>query len=236
MKEMRCIFCKERSDGCISVEHILPESIGNKDALLPVGVVCDKCNNYLSREVERPLLESGILRLIRDERGIRSKRGRIPSFGKNDNPALPDYRIMGRFIGKVGLECLADRVRKVEGGNDEIVDKSELDELRQFVRFNKGSYWPFSYRTLYPVNAAFKESEEIYEVLHEYDLLYTDGFEIYIILVLFGVEFAMNLGGRLIDGYRHWLEKNEWSSPLYTGKNLSDVKVYYFKGKEKAGK
>lgn len=233
---MRCIFCKERSDRCVSVEHILPESLGNKDVSLPVGVVCDKCNNYLSREVERPVLQSGILRLIRSDRGIPSKRGRIPAFGETERPGLPDYRIMGRFIGEVGLECLADRMKKVDGWNEEIVDKAELDELRRFVRFNEGSDWSFSYRTLYPVNVAFRECEEMYEVLHEYDLLYTDGFEMYIILVLFGVEFGMNLGGRLLDGYRHWLEKHEWASPLYNGKNLYGAKVYYFNETGKAGK
>ena len=72
-------------------------------------------------------------------------------------------------------------------------------------------------------------------MLHEYDLLYTHGLEIYIILVLFGVEFAMNLGGRLLEGYRGWLENNEWASPLYRGKNLSGAKVYYFKERGKPG-
>jgi hypothetical protein len=39
-----------------------------------------------------------------------------------------------RFIGKVALEILALRCIDIEGANDEIVDKSELDDLRRFVR------------------------------------------------------------------------------------------------------
>jgi len=156
---MKCIFCKANSDGSISIEHILPESLGNKEHLLPRGVVCDSCNNYLSREVEKPILASGIFRLIRNDRQISSKKGRIPVFGKTDNPSLPDYRVMGRFIGKIGIEVLAQRTQNVQGWNEEIVNKTGLDELRNFVRFNMGKEdWPYAYRTLYPVNAVFRKT------------------------------------------------------------------------------
>jgi hypothetical protein len=217
---MKCIFCKANSDGSISIEHILPESLGNKEHLLPRGVVCDSCNNYLSREVEKRILTSGIFRLIRNDRQISSKKGRIPVLGERDNPDLPDYRVMGRFIGKVGIEVLAQRTQNVQSWNEEIVNQPGLDELRDFVRFNMGKEdWPYAYRTLYPVNAVFHENDQAFEVLHEYDLLYTKGYELYIVLVLFGVEFTMNLGGRVLDGYKKWLQENDWKSPLYVGKN-----------------
>ena len=218
---MKCIFCKQISNKSVSIEHILPESLGNIDAILPPGLICDKCNNYFSREVERPVLSSGIFRLLRNDKQLPSKKGKIPVFGDTENLDLPDRRVMGRFIGKVGIEALAQRTHKVKGWNEEIVSKTELDELRDFVRFNKGvESWPFAYRTLYPVNAVFENKDQIFEVLHEYDLLYTRGHELYIILVLFGVEFAMNLGGRILDGYRKWLKENDWKSPLYADKNL----------------
>src|SRR6267154_1084155 len=53
---VRCIFCKQNSALSRSVEHIVPESLGNTQHILPIGVVCDACNNYLAREVEKPLL------------------------------------------------------------------------------------------------------------------------------------------------------------------------------------
>lgn len=76
---MRCIFCKLPSDGSTSVEHIIPESLGNVDHVLPRGVVCDVCNNYFARKVEAPFLASGLLREQRFEMSVASKRGRIPS-------------------------------------------------------------------------------------------------------------------------------------------------------------
>ena len=217
---MKCIFCKQVSDDSVSREHILPESLGNVDAILPPRIVCDKCNNYFSREVEKPVLSSGIFRFLRNNKDLRSKKGKIPAFGDKENPNLPNYRIMGRFIGKIGLETLAQHTLKVKESNDEIVYKDELDELRDFVRYNSdANSWPFAFRTLYPVNTVFSDEDQSFEILHEYDLLYTRKKELYFILVLFGVEFAMNLGGRILDGYMAWLEENDHKSPLYVGKN-----------------
>lgn len=55
---MRCIFCKVNSSNSKTVEHIIPESLGNTEHILRPGIVCDKCNNYFAREVEKPLLDT----------------------------------------------------------------------------------------------------------------------------------------------------------------------------------
>ena len=51
---VRCIFCKTKSSACVSVEHIIPESLGNTQHILPRGWVCDSCNNYMATKVEKP--------------------------------------------------------------------------------------------------------------------------------------------------------------------------------------
>ncbi|MHB9071730.1 MAG: HNH endonuclease [Sedimentisphaerales bacterium] len=48
----------------MSIEHIIPESLENQDIYLSHGIICDQCNNYLSRKVEKPILSSSIFRLI----------------------------------------------------------------------------------------------------------------------------------------------------------------------------
>ncbi len=75
---MRCIFCRQDSNESKSVEHIIPESLGNKVNTLSQGIVCDKCNNYFSREVEKPFLEHSAIELLRFEEGVENKKGRIP--------------------------------------------------------------------------------------------------------------------------------------------------------------
>lgn len=75
---MKCIWCKQSSETSKSVEHILPESLGNKEHTLPLGWVCDQCNNYFARKVEKRFLESYYGRAIRFESNVQNKKGRIP--------------------------------------------------------------------------------------------------------------------------------------------------------------
>ena len=216
---MRCIFCKQDSAASVSVEHIVPESLGNTDHVLPIGVVCDQCNQYFARKVERQLLDSPMFRLLRSDMAVPNKRGRIPSWLPVDGTERPDYRQMGRFLAKVGLEVLAFKVLSVPGWNDELVDQPALDELRRFARYNEGPDWPFTVRTLHPVNARFDDDGSQYELLHEFDILLTRASEAYLAISIFGVEMVINLGGRENDGFRQWLEENDWVSPLYVARD-----------------
>jgi hypothetical protein len=76
---MRCIFCKADSSRSRGVEHIIPESLGNVEHTLPVGVVCDPCNDYFSRKIEKPLLDSDYFRHARFRHRVHNKEGRVPT-------------------------------------------------------------------------------------------------------------------------------------------------------------
>jgi len=263
---MRCIFCKQDSSTSQSVEHIIPESLGNIDHILPVGTVCDRCNNYMAREVEKPLLDSFYFKERRFYAGLTNKKKRIPTIegvhlqsltrielmktpcesqisigaastvdearwvnsilNKQSGSLIipigskPDDYVVSRFIAKVGLEVLAHRAINVPRGLEEVVDKPELDELRRYVRRgSSGSTWPYSYRRIYLPDTMFNNGNEQYEVLHEFDILITDQGEFYIVVALFGDEYALNLGGPEMDGYYRWIEMNNNNSPLYSWKN-----------------
>jgi hypothetical protein len=58
-------------------------------------VVCDKCNNYFARDVERPFLESRAVAALRFHQAIPSKRGRVPSLAATLQPDIP--AILHRF-------------------------------------------------------------------------------------------------------------------------------------------
>ena len=49
----------------------------------------------------------------------------------------------------------------------------------------------------------------------EADFLFTELGEVYFIIVMHGIEYAINLGGPIIEGYNFWLKKNKNKSPLY---------------------
>lgn len=221
---MRCIFCKHDSSTSVSVEHIVPESLGNIDHVLPVGVVCDGCNQYFARKVERPLLESPMFRLLRADMAIPNKRGRIPAWMPTHGTDLPDYRQVGRFLAKVGLEVLAFKTLSVPGWNNELVDQPALAELRRFARYNEGPDWPFTVRSLHPVNVIFNDINQSFELLHEFDILLTRSSEAYLAVSIFGVELIINLGGRENDGFRQWLEEYNWASPLYARRDAQSIR------------
>ena len=76
---MYCIFCKRDSTGSRSKEHIIPESLGNEEHVLPPGVVCDACNNYFASSIERVVLESGEFKSACFNMIIPNKRNRVPA-------------------------------------------------------------------------------------------------------------------------------------------------------------
>lgn len=257
----RCIFCKKDSSTSKAVEHIIPESLGNKEHILPAGIVCDNCNNYFALKMEKPLLELDYFRHARFRTNVASKEGRIPTIQalhlpskilinvmkdieglsfyaskEREEPDLihnlliqergtiiipvpshPGGQLFSRFLGKVAIEVLAFRLLEITGGQEEIVDKRELDELRHYARFGDPRlHWPFHSRRIYPEDMLFyEEGYGYYDVLHEFDLLYIESLELYLVVAIFGIEYSINMGGPEIDGYVEWLKQNEFKSPLY---------------------
>jgi hypothetical protein len=266
---MRCVFCKSSSDASVSKEHIIPESLGNVDHVLPPGWVCDGCNNYISLKIEKPFLESQYGKLSRASRGVPSKRGRIPPWiglhprsrtkiemlydkklgwcvgaaeGEDETrwvqsikntpngeqgslwmstPELPDADYTtARFIAKIGFEALVSRCLEIQGWNDEIVDNPSFDELRRYVRIgcSDQKIWPISIRQVYPPDFLFADIQHgSHEILHEFMILHVpnaSGEEYFAVIAIFGVEYAINLGGPELDGYQTWLKEHGNRSPL----------------------
>lgn len=178
-----CLFC--RGPGPFrTTEHIIPASLGN-DTDTIIGVVCDGCQNYLSREVEGPALTKTPIAFWRAYLGIRSRRGNLPSVhmappkrtrlssshvGSDsigftahedgstsvdiDDPRIVrailggrrhafqlvlspwHLSILGRLLGKMGLECLAkcDIAHALQ---------PTFDEIRNYVRYGAiNKLWP----------------------------------------------------------------------------------------------
>ena len=132
-------------------------------------------------------------------------------------PPLTEEQIMSRFLGKVAMETLALTALKVPDGIGEITDKPELDELRHYVRgYGLLKDWPFHMRQIYPEDKLFyEEGYGECEIMHSFMLLSTECHELYLVLVIFGVEYALNMGGPEIDGYIEWLKQHSFKSPLY---------------------
>jgi hypothetical protein len=73
-----CLYCRREDRKFTSVEHLVPEGLGNKDIVLPVGVVCDKCNNEVLSQLDKALIEFGPIALLRVKYGVPTKAGKMP--------------------------------------------------------------------------------------------------------------------------------------------------------------
>jgi uncharacterized protein (DUF736 family) len=261
--KMNCIFCKEISDNSTSIEHIIPESLGNKSKILEKGIVCDKCNNYFSTKIEKPLLDLEYFTRLRARNEIKSKKGRIPiekvvfkgsnciseikrqnnttyldvtvndpTFfrkilkGKIKTLVFPvllfppaDNYVVSRFLAKVALEVIAQKLHISQDGLDYLVQEQQFDELREFARYGKRhKEWPYHIRKIYEETEAFQSEENsdiLQDRLFEYNIFMTDESEYYFVLILKGIEYSINLGGPEIAGYLNWLHENDNKSPLY---------------------
>jgi len=284
---VRCLFCKQDSSNSKSVEHIIPESLGNTTSILSKGIVCDKCNNYFSRKIEQPFLESVDIKTLRFREAIPNKRGRIPPVngilngkipvkihnpisgipifahekdmviaiesdntdirkimphGKIITPAFTDEMIpqnttiISRFIAKVALESLAQKLCEHPNGIDYLIDESAYDPIRNYVRLGSGKTWPCSIRRIYDMDKMWTDHTGIaYQIVHESDFLLIpvdEGADLlndnpvmvypYFVLVLFGLEFAIYMADpddEGLDMYKSWLHKHGEISPLHFGKN-----------------
>lgn len=254
-----CIFCREDAAQSRSVEHIIPESLGNTEHVLPRGIVCDKCNNYFARKVEGPLLETEYFRHARATMQVHNKRKRVPpQLGalpylgmaadvwldgdsiavqphekarsgdfersllkrKRGSLWLPipteiDKNLMSRFLGKVAIEALAKRLSRTEGWREEILNQEAIEPLRRYVRIgDKPLEWDFTRRRLHPAGQSFGSAVNSYQILHEYDFLYTPNKELIFVLGLFGEEFAIDMGNSKVARYEEYLVANGGESIL----------------------
>jgi hypothetical protein len=236
-KSTVCLFCW--GDGPFNtVEHIVPESLGNDSDILE-GLVCDKCQNYLGREIEKPALEKTPFAFWRSLLGVKTKKGKLPSVqlappNKGRIPAthpLTDeigftahqdgttsvdidvpslvhqiatgkkqslrlvlspwhLNIMGRFLGKIGLEYLAlfDASLALD---------SRFDVLRAFVRRGSTNYlWPIfmgQQGHIKELKGPLVDRGEFFEQeveCYRYSLGVTDGVE-YIFAFSVGVDLML---------------------------------------------
>lgn len=127
---------------------------------------------------------------------------------------------MSRFLAKVAVEMMAQRVLHDQGMLNDLIDDPQLDQIRSHARQGPTNEWPVNVRRIYPANHSVTDGvSPAFEIVHESDFLGTEQRELYFILAIFGVEMAINMGGPNIEGYEAWLDENAGASPLYYGKN-----------------
>jgi tRNA A22 N-methylase len=83
-----------------------------------------------------------------------------------EQPEESDYEI-SRFLAKFALELLTHRIQNENEWIDEIVNKVELDPLRNYARYGQGEFWKYHQRRIYSEETRFTDAvhhPEPYEI------------------------------------------------------------------------
>jgi len=73
----RCIFCLSITEIFTSIEHIIPESLGNNKLILPIGYVCDKCNHEILSTLDNILLKFEPISFLKVQYVPYTKKGKL---------------------------------------------------------------------------------------------------------------------------------------------------------------
>jgi len=138
----RCIICLQ-SDRQESVEHIIPRTLGIIHYVLPKGVVCQRCNNRLSRS-EHAVLNSQEFYKARRQQDLVSEVAEVL-------PHELSSSHLTKFLTKVFFEALfasrckvwstheLEHVRRYLNGDDplqcEVLSDKTLKGLRPIPRW-----------------------------------------------------------------------------------------------------
>ncbi|WP_159887021.1 HNH endonuclease [Paenibacillus puerhi] len=172
----RCLFCLRRDVSFLKIEHVIPESLGNDDLVLPLGYVCDSCNQYFGSKIEGEALNNPPFNIERVAANIKTKKKKSPLAQLDSNlfiyPLGLDHIILtgeysnvliktdstsllipkhshkqDSFIVRMLLKIGLEALL-TEGNIDPYT--SDHDRARRFSRFaDPGSFWEFGY-TVYP--------------------------------------------------------------------------------------
>ncbi|SDM23509.1 HNH endonuclease [Nonomuraea maritima] len=114
---MVCLFCRNDSSSSRSVEHIIPQSLGNTTLILPPGTVCDRCNNYFARKLEKPFMDQSDIITLRHHEAIPSKKGRFPSLDGqlDDGTPFTSYRYSNSSLSGL-IDTSPEGVAKILAG------------------------------------------------------------------------------------------------------------------------
>jgi hypothetical protein len=168
---MICIFC-DIPNHAVSIEHIVPESLGNKHYLMPRGTVCDLCNTRFCAS-EKKVLEKTILSFLRAQNAVTTKagkhsKGKIKDFEFEGSSNFVKDLILIKSIGEENtkqistngtititlpsFEKCADAMAKVllKIGLESIFfsqkviyDKYNFEALKEFLILKNNKDWPF---------------------------------------------------------------------------------------------
>jgi hypothetical protein len=74
---MICIYCRRESTASKGVPHVFPEAFAQNRTVLPIGSVCDPCNNYLGHELDSVFVSHPVISALAQFLRFPGKSGKL---------------------------------------------------------------------------------------------------------------------------------------------------------------
>jgi hypothetical protein len=147
-----CLLCRKADGGFTSEEHILPESLGNTEKILPPGVICDRCNNEVCAPLDEALCNFGPVRMLRTMHQVPAKSGKLPSM-RFDNGRLESLgpgelslslssekwrRDLPALPGMKSFSFTAQQANEIQPARLELVQRALVKQAIEFLWLDAG--------------------------------------------------------------------------------------------------
>ncbi len=130
----KCIFCLNESGEFNTVEHIVSEALGNTEDIL-YNAVCDKCQNYLGKEVESFVLSKTPFGFWKTISGTKNKKGKAPFFDPSQSELT-----YGKIINYHSFTDNNIVIHPVDNESIIAVDINDEEQLKKIMKDKKTSF------------------------------------------------------------------------------------------------
>ncbi len=125
----------------------------------------------------------------------------------------PDYNL-SRLLAKMAVEAFVYKCLDDMNVIDYIIEDETFKKIRQYVRYGGNYNWEYSARRIYARNEAYYGDVPTH-INYEFDFFFTSQGKAYFIIVMYGIEYVINIIDNTISDYAEWLKDNHYISPLY---------------------
>jgi hypothetical protein len=102
-----CIYCKVDSSSSVSVPHAFPQGLAQNRLVLPVGVECDRCNQYAGRRLDENLIRYPVISVAIQIVGAPGKKGKTRSLVggiRRERVDSKSVRVGLKLRGRISLD------------------------------------------------------------------------------------------------------------------------------------
>ena len=125
----------------------------------------------------------------------------------------PDYNL-SRLLAKMAVEAFVYKCLDDMNVIDYIIEDEAFKKIRQYVRYGGNYIWEYNARRIYARNKPY-HGDLATHINYEFDFLFTSRGQAYFIIVMYGIEYVINIIANTICDYTEWLKSNHYVSPLY---------------------